>query len=570
MASADLRDELTCSICLNIYTDPVTLTCGHSFCRICIGNMLDTQEGPGMYTCPECRERFGNCPELKRNLRLCNIAKHFSSNEETMRKAGISCTYCADFPAVKTCLHCEASLCESHLKGHSQSAEHVLTEPISSIRNRKCFTHKEILKYYCSEDAVCICASCGLIGEHRGHMVETLTEASDKKRQEMRNILERLTSKREEAGKSIQSLQELRRDLEEKSAVVTKKVSITIRDIKEQLEALNMSILGVISQQKEQVSLRVSDRIRQLEIKKEKLSRKMGQVEELCNMTDPLTVLQGRESDSADYCDTVEEEDKENDIHSERDMDMDLILETLNTGLADIVAGVKRRYNVLDATDKSVDVKVDSDMSLDVKPVSHKLLDVNTTSESLPDVSTASDIILDINTASNNVDISCDLKTVSWAATRSNRPYLPERFYFPQVLSSQSFSSGQHCWEVEGSESGRWLVGMTYPSIDRNKHLQSAIGDNNKSWGLERVDNHQYSVRHDSKEIHLHFKPSCQKIRIHLNYKSGRLSFYELCEPIRHLHTFTATFTEPLHVAFWVFVHDSLGEQRSSWVRILN
>ncbi|MEE6506109.1 hypothetical protein FKM82_007517 [Ascaphus truei] len=48
------------------------------------------------------------------------------------------------------------------------------------------------------------------------------------------------------------------------------------------------------------VSLRVSDLIQQLEIKKDELSRKMLHIEELSNITDPLTVLQGQESDNAE------------------------------------------------------------------------------------------------------------------------------------------------------------------------------------------------------------------------------------------------------------------------------
>uniref|UniRef100_A0A8C5PWM7 B box-type domain-containing protein n=1 Tax=Leptobrachium leishanense TaxID=445787 RepID=A0A8C5PWM7_9ANUR len=243
----------------------------------------------------------------KRNLRLRSIAENIRSTHPEQEEAGIPCTYCdSPVPAAKTCLHCEASLCDKHLKKHSKSAEHVLTEPTTSLENRKCSVHKKVLEYYCCEDAACICVSCRLDGEHRGHQVETLNEASEKKKEKLRNILQKLTSQREEAEKRVQSLEELRRQVQGKAAGVTERVTALIRDIRKQLEALEKRVLSEISRQEEQVSLRVSDLIRQLEIKKEELSRKMGDIEELCDMTDPVTVLQGRESDRDDYCDIEE------------------------------------------------------------------------------------------------------------------------------------------------------------------------------------------------------------------------------------------------------------------------
>uniref|UniRef100_A0A8C5PFF8 RING-type domain-containing protein n=1 Tax=Leptobrachium leishanense TaxID=445787 RepID=A0A8C5PFF8_9ANUR len=94
MASADLRDELTCSICLNIYTDPVTLPCGHSFCRTCIGHVLDTQKGSGAYTCPECRAESQERPALVNARKLRNIAENIRSTHPEQEEAGIPCTYC--------------------------------------------------------------------------------------------------------------------------------------------------------------------------------------------------------------------------------------------------------------------------------------------------------------------------------------------------------------------------------------------------------------------------------------------------------------------------------------------
>uniref|UniRef100_A0A1B8Y885 B30.2/SPRY domain-containing protein n=1 Tax=Xenopus tropicalis TaxID=8364 RepID=A0A1B8Y885_XENTR len=172
------------------------------------------------------------------------------------------------------------------------------------------------------------------------------------------------------------------------------------------------------------------------------------------------------------------------------------------------------------------------------------------------------DLVLDINTAHNHVSVSGDRKSASYSLTELHYPQSPERFQDnSQALSSRSFSSGRHYWEVEGSESGAWGVGAAYPSIERGGG-QFDIGSNNKAWGLYRMSNNRYTVQHDSKWPQLPHVPSCRRIRISLDYEAGRLSFYELSEPIRHLHTFTASFTEPLHAAFWVW-----GE--GTWVRII-
>ncbi|KAG8550739.1 hypothetical protein GDO81_021938 [Engystomops pustulosus] len=118
-------------------------------------------------------------------------------------------------------------------------------------------------------------------------------------------------------------------------------------------------------------------------------------------------------------------------------------------------------------------------------------------------------------------------------------------------MSSRRFTSGRHYCDVGMRRSGRWMVGMCYPSIDR-RGRQSCIGYNNKSWSLRRYNNNQYYVIHDSNGIRLPDNISSDRVRICLDYEAGELSFYELCDPIRHLHTFTTTFTEPLHAVLWV------------------
>ncbi|XP_068121872.1 E3 ubiquitin/ISG15 ligase TRIM25-like [Hyperolius riggenbachi] len=510
MASADLSKELECSICLSIYRDPVNLQCGHNFCCICIDRVLDTQEGSGGYFCPVCIRTFKVRPTLQSNFDLRKIAESFLSTHPDQEEAGVFCSNCVDssVKAVKYCLHCDASLCDKHLKVHSKAPEHVLCDPNTSLENRKCSVHKKILEYYCTEDAASICVSCRLDGEHRGHQVETLAEASEKKQKKLRNDLQKLMAETEDAEKRVQSLVERKRKVQQKADGESKRVIARFEDLRRRLDILEKKVLSDIMRQFQQVSQSYNDIIQQLEIKKEELSRKMRHIEELCNMTDPLTVLQ--ESDTGDLCDTEDRERHDKQLHDGGDLDVAGISQTLHAGLLEIMSGVIQTSGL---------------------PV-------------------YADILLDVTTAGNNLQISDDRKTASWSDRSQNRPETPERFQYPQVLSSQRFSSGRHYWEVDVGGSDNWRVGMCYPSIDKRGD-QSCIGGNNKSWCLYRGYN-QYSVIHDSK-VQLPDKIPIYRVRICLYYEAGQISFYALCDPIRHLHTFTAAFTEPLHAGLCVW-----------------
>ncbi|KAM5126141.1 E3 ubiquitin/ISG15 ligase TRIM25-like [Mantella aurantiaca] len=514
MASADLRAELECSVCLNIYNDPVMLKCGHNFCQVCIDRVLDTQGGSGGYSCPECREEFQDRSALHKNITLRTITGYFQSAEPCQEQSGVFCSHCVDspVPAVRSCLLCEVSLCDKHLRVHKKSPEHILTDPTSSLKSRKCSVHKEVLKYFCSKDHICVCMSCFAIGGHKGHEMESLDEASGKKKETLRNVKQKLVTTREKTEERVRSLQEHRRKVEEEAAGDTERVTALFIDLRRRLEDLEKRVLREISGRAERDSMSIVEMIRDLEIKKDELSRKMRHIEELCNVTDPLTVLQ--ESDTGDLCDTEDGDDEDRErhdklLHDGGDLDVAGIL---HTGLSDIITEVNVYFPIQEAAD----------------------------------------ILLDVNTAHNDLHISVDMKTVSWSDIKQNRPETPERFQdCYQVLSSRSFSSGRHYWEVDVGGSDDWIVGMCYPSIDR-RGWQSRIGSNEKSWGLDRYNN-QYLVRHDSNKILLPANISSNRVRIYLDYEAGRISFYDLCDPIQHLHTFTTPFTEPLHAGICVW-----------------
>uniref|UniRef100_A0A6I8Q8R7 Uncharacterized protein n=1 Tax=Xenopus tropicalis TaxID=8364 RepID=A0A6I8Q8R7_XENTR len=484
--------ELNCSICLSIYKDPVTLPCGHHFCQQCIESALDAQEQHGLFTCPECRAE--------------NIAEQFLSTPSEKEETGIFCTYCihSAVPAIKTCLHCEASLCVNHVRVHSKSEEHVLMEPTTSLGYRKCSIHKKVLEYYCSEHAVCICVSCCLAGEHRGHKVMLLAEGVEQKKEKLRNVLRNLNLEMENTEQGLQSLQDNKSKVQDKATREMERATSIFKDIRDQLESLEKQVLSDISKEQEQVLCQVSKLIQEQEIVKDKLTKKISHIEELCNMADPLTVL----------CD--EEQGDNVDIragyymfHAAQLLNKDLFSEILLTGLACIAT------------------------ELNIKVYGQE----------------ATGLTLDTNTAGIFVSISGDMKLATWSDL-SCYPETPQRFEHNQVLSVLSFNSGRHYWDVEGPIGRGWGIGVAYPSITRAGQ-QSRFGYNSKSWALCGVNN-SYSVRHNSQRISLPHYPSCHRIRVSLNYEGGRLMFYEMSNPIKLLYIFKATFTEPLHAAFWV------------------
>ncbi|XP_068118274.1 E3 ubiquitin/ISG15 ligase TRIM25-like [Hyperolius riggenbachi] len=516
MAAVFLRDELNCSICLNTYVCPVTLKCGHSFCQICIDRLLASQEESGVYSCPECRDEYQKRPVLNRNVTLTKIADCFLSTHPRQVDPDISCIYCitSTSPAAKTCLLCEASLCDNHLWVHNKSPEHVLTEPTASPEKRKCLSHKKVLEFRCTEDDVYICASCRLVGDHRGHQVESLNDTAEKVKDKLRNLLEILTSMRDQIDRNLQSLLEDKRKVEEEVFDVTVQVTALFSKIKKQMKVLKKKVLGEISKESQQRTCSSSTLIRQMETRKKELNNKMLYYNQICHMTDPMMVLKEQNLDKIDLSNNEETDNRSKEVQRQNyagDLKAGLIFESLRK-VCKIVTGL-----------------------------------------SLQDVfSQPAKISMDMTTASNSVCISGDLKIISGGDTKENNPVSASRFqHYPQALSTESFSSGRHYWEVDASAQGLWRVGMAYASIKREGD-ESVIGYSYKSWCL-CGDIYGYLLRHNQYVIKPPAGTSCNRFRIYLDYEAGRLSFYELSDPIRHLHTFTTSFTEPLHAAFFVF-----------------
>ncbi|XP_043940297.1 E3 ubiquitin-protein ligase TRIM39-like [Protopterus annectens] len=140
-----LKNEVVCAICLDFFKDPVTVDCGHNFCRDCIAEFWEKSDSA--IFCPKCRELFKQKKNLRQNKDLANIV-------EEIKKLNV----CEPKPA-------DNFLCEEH---------------------------DEKLKLFCEDDEVPICVVCGLSRDHKNHNVIPMKEAVTEYRGKLQQSLENL------------------------------------------------------------------------------------------------------------------------------------------------------------------------------------------------------------------------------------------------------------------------------------------------------------------------------------------------------------------------------------------
>lgn len=177
------RDSLACPICLELLNEPVTLPCGHSFCRGCIGRHWEMQQSGGC-SCPSCRRSFEPRPWLGTSTLLAQIVCGLAQGAPPPTAAGpgdVTCDSCPrqqPLKAERSCLQCLASYCQAHLQPHRQSPafrHHRLAPPLRDLGLRRCPLHGKPLESYCRTERRCVCWVCAL-REHRDHQVSTVEE----------------------------------------------------------------------------------------------------------------------------------------------------------------------------------------------------------------------------------------------------------------------------------------------------------------------------------------------------------------------------------------------------------
>lgn len=141
------EDSFLCSICLSVFTKPVSIACGHNFCYKCISDYWDTVNT--IYQCPLCKEEFDTRPMLQVNSLIAQMVEKVkksvqdkSSNKLEQAGTGHAlCDLCtgAKVRALKSCSACFLSYCKTHLETHQRNSalkKHKLINPVKNLKSR--------------------------------------------------------------------------------------------------------------------------------------------------------------------------------------------------------------------------------------------------------------------------------------------------------------------------------------------------------------------------------------------------------------------------------------------------
>lgn len=182
--------QFQCSICLDIFDNPVTLSCGHNFCQTCINKYWDSA---AVSQCPICKRTFIRRPQVNINTTMKDLVDEFKTmkgaNSNVAQPGEVACGMCSGdgqgrLRALKSCLDCGTSFCSHHLELHERVPpfqSHTLTEPLQNIEEHMCEKHRRPLKLFCRDDHICVCEFCSE-GEHKNHKMVLLEEEGKERR----------------------------------------------------------------------------------------------------------------------------------------------------------------------------------------------------------------------------------------------------------------------------------------------------------------------------------------------------------------------------------------------------
>ncbi|XP_036374368.1 tripartite motif-containing protein 16-like [Megalops cyprinoides] len=543
------QDRYICAICLELLNDPVTIPCGHSYCRGCIKGCWDQNDPTGVYSCPQCKESFTPRPVLNRNIILTDMVGKLKkigllAAPPAHCYAGpgdVACDVCTGRKrkAVKSCLVCLASYCENHLKLHDDlhpGTRHKLIDASRHLQEKICFHHDKLLEVYCRTDQQCICLLCTM-DEHRGHdTVSAAAEWTEKQRQleaTQRKFQQRIQEREKELQDLRQAVESLKRFAQETVEDSKRIFTELIRYI----ERRRSEVKELIRDQERAAVSQAERLLEQLEQEIAELKRRDAEQEQLSHTEDHIHFLQSCQS----LCNDPGPQDSPSTVFNPH-----VSFDTLRK----YVCGLKER---LENFYKGESISIFESGSLPLTAVTEVHMMQPRTRDDFLQYSCQ--LTMDPSTAHRELCLSEGNRVVIGLGEIQSYPDHPERFdHLAQVLCIEGLS-GRCYWEAE--KSGVWVdVAVSYKGISRKGWSNDCfLGRNEKSWSLSCSPT-SYSFWHNNEETEIPV-PTSSRIGVYLDHRAGILSFYSVSDTMTLLHRVQTTFTQPLYPGFLIYSHGS-------------
>ncbi|NXI29701.1 TRI25 ligase, partial [Sterrhoptilus dennistouni] len=583
-----LEEELTCSICLCLFSSPVTVPCGHNFCASCLD--LTWAGLSGGFSCPQCRATFAGRPQLQQNTG----EEEEEENEDGDGKAGgcweeppVPCDSCQEAPAVQTCLTCTASFCAEHLRPHRDSPafrDHQLCPPLRDLQLRKCPQHNRLFEFFCSKHGVCICSLC-LLG-HKLCPTSHLEEAKAAAQSALKKKLVELHNEGERTSRAMGTVKTNQNQSAETALRKKELIRNEFSEIKAAIEARENEIMKAITEEEKRVWNKFDYIYGVLGNKKNEIQSLKDQIEmALTEIDDVLflkraTALQQTSTKQA-FVPLVEMD--QNVLHSTYQSaivlkDVVKLAVIQNKEKTEGAKPVKAKAppathpNKTPAGKKphvprnlfptgqtlfsSVDTAPPTMAPTTAAAATKELIDSFLKKPREELLQYAANITLDYNTAHNTVVLSENYTRMSISDTFSAHKYHPQRFTdYRQVLGFQCFKRGIHYWEVQLQQSSFCGIGVCYGSMER-QGPESRLGRNSRSWCVEWLNSKLSSWHNDVEKCLPNTKAT--KIGVLLHCEGGFVIFMAVGEKNNLIYKFKAQFTEALYPAFWLFSSDAV------------
>ncbi|XP_077065492.1 tripartite motif-containing protein 16-like [Siphateles boraxobius] len=529
------QDEFLCSVCLDLLKDPVTTSCGHSFCMSCITGCWDQEDQMRVYSCPQCRQTFSPRPALTKNTMLAEVVEKLKKTKlpaDCYAGAGdVECDVCdgRKRKAVKSCLGCLESFCQNHLEQHEslfKRKRHNLTDATGRLQEMICQTHDKLLEVFCRTDQKFICLLC-MMDEHKNHDTVSAAAQRTKKQKQLKETQRSFQQRIQQREKDLQQLREAVAS-HKRSAQTAVEDSERIAELIHSIERICSEATQQIRDQEKTAVSRAEERLERLEQEINDLRRRDAELEQLSHTQDHIHFLQSFQSLSAPPEST---DVNDNPFSSLSSFD-----------------GV--RESVRQLRDKLEDFCKE-------KQISNRVTFTNIVPKIRNDfLQYSHQLNLDLNTAHKILHLSEKNRVIKFSSILQPYPDHPDRFdVYAQVLCRESVC-GRCYWEIEWR--GRSvLISVSYKSISRKGRGKCVFGDNDHSWSLVCTPK-RFSLWHNNIETKCPVEPISRTIGVYVDHSAGTLSFYSVSDTMSLIHTVQTTFTDTLYPGFRVYPRSSV------------